>query len=321
MIEDDILNFFVFYKGGDECPYEESENNDYDLWWTVEYCVYLCAEEYFGKDGRYSQDFQTNPDEAIIKAAFDEYTNNGVRDKPNVYDDPYHMFDDYIFCYTIFKNLSARIELIAPYIFSDKPSELVPFEEKFPILPDSCKAAFYEDIQGKNTIDECSTWVLQAFIKGEKMWYIEHIVKKSLWLSGIEEKSFNPIDMGQDKYKNLLEKILNDRRKLGKYITLMINIDKEREEREAKERKEREEKARKEREEREAKERKEREAREREQQRIIQRKKNWKTFWKTIGIILGIAGFVFIIMYGAEIAIGIGIAIVGAAGAIKSAGK
>ena len=69
--------------------------------------------------------------------------------------------------------LSIQGGRVTRYLFTKKPSELIPFKGNFPILEDYQQSAFYEEIQKHMYLDECPEWVQQAVLKGEQIYLID----------------------------------------------------------------------------------------------------------------------------------------------------
>lgn len=69
--------------------------------------------------------------------------------------------------------LSIQGGRVTRYLFTKKPSSLIPFKGNFPILEDYQESAFYKEIQDHAYLEECSEWVQDAVLKGDQMYLIE----------------------------------------------------------------------------------------------------------------------------------------------------
>lgn len=82
--------------------------------------------------------------------------------------------------------LSIQGGRVTRYLFTKKPSDLIPFKGNFPILEDYQTSAFYEEIQKHMYLDECPEWVQKAVLKGDQIYLIEtgfsNYLKKSYLL-------------------------------------------------------------------------------------------------------------------------------------------
>ena len=69
--------------------------------------------------------------------------------------------------------LSVQGGRVTPYLFTDKPSILIPFKGDFPIVSEFLTEEFYDQIQKNRYLDECENWVQEAVKKGEKIYTVD----------------------------------------------------------------------------------------------------------------------------------------------------
>ena len=76
------------------------------------------------------------------------------------------------------------------YIFSKKPSDIVPFKGKFPIVEDYKLSDYNDEILNKEYLEDCSEWVQKVVIAGELMHSIDTGFKEYLNDSNISIEDF-----------------------------------------------------------------------------------------------------------------------------------
>lgn len=59
------------------------------------------------------------------------------------------------------------------YIFSKKPSEIVPFKGNFPLVENYKITDYNNEILNKEYLEDCSEWVQKVVLAGEKMYNID----------------------------------------------------------------------------------------------------------------------------------------------------
>ncbi len=84
--------------------------------------------------------------------------------------------------------LSIQGGRVTRYLFTKKPSDLIPFKGNFPILEDYQMSAFYKEIQKHMYLDECPEWVQKAVLKGEQIYLIDTSFSNYLKKSGLSDK-------------------------------------------------------------------------------------------------------------------------------------
>lgn len=89
------------------------------------------------------------------------------------------------------------------FVFEEKPSDLVPFDGTFPIVPAYEKDKFIEEIEQHRYISECEDWVQAAIYKGDEMYRIHYGFSKWLSKSGVGEDNFMTMD-NSDKATELV---------------------------------------------------------------------------------------------------------------------
>ena len=86
--------------------------------------------------------------------------------------------------------LSTKGGRVTRYLFTDKPSDLIPFKGKFPILEDYQMTAYYDEVQNKKEFEDCSEWVQNAIEKAEQIYLIENGFISYLNKLGIKTEDF-----------------------------------------------------------------------------------------------------------------------------------
>lgn len=89
------------------------------------------------------------------------------------------------------------------FVFSDKPSDIVPFSGKLPVVPNYQKDKFIEEVESHMYISECSDWVQAAIYKGNEMYQIHYDFSKWLSKTGIGEDNFKAMN-NSDKATELV---------------------------------------------------------------------------------------------------------------------
>lgn len=84
--------------------------------------------------------------------------------------------------------LSKQAGKVTAYIFSEKPSSLIPFKGEFPVLPEWRQAQFYELVHSHEYLEDCPEWMQTAVLRGEKIFNIENGFIEYLKAEGIFDK-------------------------------------------------------------------------------------------------------------------------------------
>ena len=103
-----------------------------------------------------------------------------------------------------FEQLVSKVGARAmEFVFANKPSDIVPFSGKLPVVPNYQKDKFIEEIESRMYISECSDWVQSAIYKGNEMYQIHYDFSKWLSKTGIGEDNFKAMD-NSDKATELV---------------------------------------------------------------------------------------------------------------------
>lgn len=73
-------------------------------------------------------------------------------------------------------------------VSAKKPSELIPFKGKFPLLSPALEQDYYDEVASTKTIDQVPEWVQNIIYKALKIQAIENGFKEFLKYNGIWDK-------------------------------------------------------------------------------------------------------------------------------------
>lgn len=84
--------------------------------------------------------------------------------------------------------LSRAAGEASAYIRVDKPSSLVPFKGKFPLLDPSLNDEYWKNIDSHEFVEDCPEWMQSIIFNGQKIARIDKSFKEYLENVGIYEE-------------------------------------------------------------------------------------------------------------------------------------